>query len=94
MEALAAISLAGNVVQFVELTAKLISDAREIKANGQPSSILDLKTLAENLTTQASIVKSQLQTSTAARPLSEENQVCDSRADLKLILTLGFAAPS
>jgi hypothetical protein len=76
MEALAAVSLAGNVVQFLQLTCKLISDAHEIKARGEPKSIPDLNYLAVNLTKQAAIVKSRLQASSATRSLSEENQVC------------------
>ncbi|TGO19000.1 hypothetical protein BTUL_0006g00330 [Botrytis tulipae] len=75
MEALAALSLAGNVMQFVDFSSKIISEARAIEKNGESSSIADLQRFALNYTKHASIIKSRLQASNDTRPLSEENQV-------------------
>jgi N-acetylglucosamine kinase-like BadF-type ATPase len=75
MEALAAISLAGNVVQFVQVTGQLISEAAAIKRNGEPSSLPQLRNLAANVTKQAGVIKSRLQASGTAQALTEENQV-------------------
>ena len=75
MEALAAVSLAGNVIQFVDFSSKVISEARSIERNGDLSSITDLQRYVSNSTKQAGIIRSRLQASTYARPLSEDNQV-------------------
>ncbi|TEY38631.1 hypothetical protein BOTCAL_0481g00010 [Botryotinia calthae] len=74
MEALAALSLAGNVMQFVDFSSKIISEARAIERNGESSSIVDLQRFASNSTKHAGIIKSRLQASSYTRPLSEENQ--------------------
>ncbi|THV46237.1 hypothetical protein BGAL_0403g00050 [Botrytis galanthina] len=74
MEALAALSLAGNVMQFVDFSSKIISEARAIEKNGESSSIADLQRFALNCTKHATIIRSRLQASIYTRPLSEENQ--------------------
>jgi len=79
MEALAAVSLAGNVMQFVDFSSKIISEARAIEKNGESSSIADLQRFASNSTKHAGIIRSRLQASSYTRPLSEENQVRASR---------------
>ena len=79
MEALAAVSLAGNVMQFVDFSSKIISEARKIEKNGESSSIADLQRFASNSTKHAGIIRSRLQASSYTRPLSEENQVRASR---------------
>jgi hypothetical protein len=73
MEALAAVGLASNVLQFVDLAGKLITTANEIRKRGHPSSLPDLEKLAETLNSQASLVKAQLKT--AKTPLLIEDQV-------------------
>ncbi|KAF7890490.1 hypothetical protein EAF00_008805 [Botryotinia globosa] len=75
MEALAALRLAGNVMQFVDFSSKIISEARAIEKNGESSSIADLQRFALNCTKYAIIIRSRLQASNYTRPLSEENQV-------------------
>ncbi|TGO50107.1 hypothetical protein BOTNAR_0406g00090 [Botryotinia narcissicola] len=74
MEALAALSLAGNVMQFIDFSSKIISEARAIEKNGESSSIADLQRFALNCTKHASIIRSRLQASNYTRPLSEDNQ--------------------
>ncbi|KAF7936941.1 hypothetical protein BELL_0098g00040 [Botrytis elliptica] len=74
MEALAALSLAGNVMQFVDFSSKIISEARAIEKNGESSSIADLQRFALSSTKHARIIRSRLQASSYIRPLSEENQ--------------------
>ncbi|TGO30250.1 hypothetical protein BPAE_0007g01320 [Botrytis paeoniae] len=74
MEALAALSLVGNVMQFVDFSSKIISEARAIEKNGESSSIADLQRFALSSTKHARIIRSRLQASSYIRPLSEENQ--------------------
>jgi hypothetical protein len=69
------ISLAGNVVQFVQISGQLILEAAAIKRNGEPSSLPQLRNLAANATRQAGVIKSRLQASGAEQALTEENQV-------------------
>jgi hypothetical protein len=73
MEALIAVGLAGNVVQFVQGAGALIALAGEIRKNGSPSSLPDLQHLAETLTGQAAILKSRLKACSAT--LAQEDQV-------------------
>ncbi|KAM3148295.1 hypothetical protein ABEW05_011500 [Botrytis cinerea] len=74
MEALAALSLAGKVMQFAAFSSKIISEARAIDKNGESSSIADLQRFALSSTNHARIIKSRLQVSSYTRPLSQENQ--------------------
>lgn len=71
MEALLAVCLAGNVVQFVQLAGKLISETNAIRKTGNPSSLQDLQNLSESLTKQAGAVKTHLEASNAV--LSQED---------------------
>ena len=61
MEALVAISLTSNVVQFVQFARQLLSDIDTIQMTGNPASLPQLRPLAENLTRQAELVKTHLQ---------------------------------
>ncbi|KAF2178066.1 hypothetical protein K469DRAFT_512952, partial [Zopfia rhizophila CBS 207.26] len=72
MEALLAVGLAGNVVQFVQFTGKLITESNEIRRKGSPSSLPDLKSLSETLTKHAGLIKAQLKASNAI--LTQEDQ--------------------
>lgn len=74
MEALLAVGLAGNIVQFVQFAGKLISEAHSIKRTGNPSSIPDLKILAETLTKESESIHETLKGSNAT--LSKDDQVC------------------
>lgn len=74
MEALVAVGLAGNVVQFVQFSGQLISLAEEIKKKGAPSSLIDLRKVAQNLTQQTRVIVTRLKANTAT--LEQEEQVC------------------
>ena len=74
MEALIAIGLGGNVVQFVQFSDQLISLAKEIKKKGAPSSLVDLRKVAQNLIQQTRIIVTRLKANTAI--LEQEEQVC------------------
>lgn len=76
MEALVAIGLAGNVLQFVEFAGSLISETIKIKRSGIPSSIPHLKRLTDDLTKQASHVHKCLATNTNTESIAQEDQVC------------------
>jgi hypothetical protein len=73
MEALLAVGLAGNVVQFVQFSGQLISLAKEIKKRGAASSLLDLRKVAQNLTQQTRVIVTRLKANTAT--LEQEEQV-------------------
>jgi hypothetical protein len=73
MEALVAVGLAGNVVQFVFAAGALIKEANSIRKEGSPSSLPKLKTLSEDLTKQATVLQTRLKASSATLP--EEDQV-------------------
>lgn len=73
MEALLAVGLAGNVVQFVTCAGKFISEANEIRKSGSHAALPGLKKLAEILTSQSTVLKSRLKASSAI--LAEEDQV-------------------
>ncbi|RYN83646.1 hypothetical protein AA0117_g1679 [Alternaria alternata] len=72
MEALLAVGLAGNVVQFVQFSGQLISLAKEIKKRGAASSLLDLRKVAQNLTQQTRVIVTRLKANTAT--LEQEEQ--------------------
>lgn len=73
MEALVAVGLAGNVVQFVQFSGKLISETIAIRKDETPSSLPNLKNLSEILTKQAGIIRARLKASNAT--LAQEDQV-------------------
>jgi hypothetical protein len=73
MEALVAVGLAGNVVQFVSAAGALIKEANSIRKEGSPSSLPKLKNLSEDLTKQAMVLQTRLKVSSAT--LAEEEQV-------------------
>jgi hypothetical protein len=73
MEALVAIGLAGNVVQFASSAGALIKEANSIRKMGSPSSLPKLKTQSEDLTSQAAVLRTRLKAYGAT--LAEEDQV-------------------
>jgi hypothetical protein len=76
MEALVAVGLAGNVVQFVQFSGKLIAEAHRIRQTGSPSSVPDLRDLAQTLITQADTIYKCLKSNSTT--LAKEDQVGDS----------------
>lgn len=76
MEALLAVGLAGNVVQFAQFAGKLISETNSIRRTGSPSSLPGLRSLAENLTKQADTIHKCLKAGNAT--LAQEDQVSPS----------------
>lgn len=73
MEALIAVGLAGNVVQFVQSAGTLIALAKEIKNTGKPSSLVELESISRTLVDQTTILRSRLEATGAT--LTVENQV-------------------
>ncbi|KAI5365697.1 hypothetical protein J4E82_011269 [Alternaria postmessia] len=80
MEALVAVGLAGNVVQFVQFSGQLISLAKEIKKKGAPSSLIDLRKVAQNLTEQTRVIVDRLTANTATLE-QEEQHLLDAAMD-------------
>lgn len=73
MEALVAVGLAGNVVQFVQFSSQLISLAKEIKKKGAPPSLVAVRSLTQNLMTQTQVIITRLKANVAT--LEQEEQV-------------------
>jgi hypothetical protein len=72
MEALIAVGLAGNVVQFLQGAGTLIAEANAIRKSGSPSSLPDLQRLSTRLTDQAAALYTRLKACSAT--LKEEDQ--------------------
>lgn len=49
VDPLSALSLAGNIIQFIDFGCKLISESREICRSGVPAQYVDLQIIAESL---------------------------------------------
>jgi hypothetical protein len=93
MEALVAVSLAGNVAQFAHITGKFISEAIAIKRTGDPKSLPYLRDLSNTLTTEAGVVRSRLKATNAT--LAEEEQVRALRRVLvKPVLNIPVVVPA
>ena len=75
MEALIAVGLAGNVVQFLQGAGTLISIAKSMRSGGKPDrdSLPDIHSLTETLMSQAAVLRSRLKACSAT--LAEEDQV-------------------
>ncbi|RYN23884.1 hypothetical protein AA0112_g9259 [Alternaria arborescens] len=72
MEALVAVGLAGNVVQFLQGAGTLIAEANAIRRNGSPSPLPQLRSLSKTLTDQAAVLRTRLKACSAT--LKEEDQ--------------------
>ncbi|KAK7179601.1 small s protein [Paraphaeosphaeria sporulosa] len=72
MEALVAVGLAGNVVQFVTCAGSLIAQVNYIRMHESPKSLPELVKLSKTLTGDAATLKTRLKASTAT--LKEEDQ--------------------
>jgi hypothetical protein len=73
LEALVAVGLAGNVVQFVQFASTLVLEAEKIRKNGSPSSLPALRKLTKELMAQAAVIIKSLKSSNAT--LEPDNQV-------------------
>lgn len=72
MEALIAVGLAGNVVQFLQGAGTLIAEANAIRISGSPSSLPHLQSLSKTLIDQAAVLRTRLKACSAT--LKEEDQ--------------------
>jgi hypothetical protein len=73
MEALVAVGLAGNVVQFVQSAGTLIALAKDIQNNGKPNSLAELEQISKTLVDQTAGLRTRLEAAGAV--LTVENQV-------------------
>ncbi|OIW35436.1 hypothetical protein CONLIGDRAFT_676357 [Coniochaeta ligniaria NRRL 30616] len=76
MEAFAALGLAANIAQFLELGAKIFKNAKEIKDAGSTVSTSHLATLAADIDDLSSGIRHQY-TSLLPNSHSEEKALCD-----------------
>jgi hypothetical protein len=72
MEALIAVGLAGNVVQFLQGAGTLIAEANAIRISGSPSSLPHLQSLSKTLIDQTAVLRTRLKACSAT--LKEEDQ--------------------
>lgn len=89
MDALAAVGLAGNVVQFVQFAGELITETAEIKKNGGPSSLPYLRKLGVNLTIQAGLIKDRLKAGSGEQALAPEDKV----SFLRIVMQTSSSSP-
>lgn len=75
MEALIAVGLAGNVVQFAQFAGKLVSEAKSIHDTGSPRSLPALRSLVDGLTQQAEVIHKCLSVRSGVTQISQEDQV-------------------
>jgi hypothetical protein len=75
MEALVAVGLAGNVVQFVQFAGSLIAEAKSIRETGSPRSFPGLRRLVDDLVKQAANIHNCLNARAAAASPTQEDQV-------------------
>ncbi|KUJ11274.1 uncharacterized protein LY89DRAFT_674608 [Mollisia scopiformis] len=80
LEALVAIGLAGNVIQFVQYAGEMISQANAIRKSGSPSSLPDLRKLTESLTKQACIIEGHLEALNASQSITNEGNAATPRS--------------
>lgn len=75
MEALVAVGLAANVVQFVQFSSQLIAETARIRHSKDPSTLPNLRNLSQSSITQAETIYKCLKSKSAT--LTEEDQVGD-----------------
>lgn len=66
MEGLAAVSLAGNILQFIHTTRQLVSVGREVFDSGTKNEYIELEFVAKEIRSQANRLKSSIQHETAS----------------------------
>ena len=76
MEAIAGLSLAANILQVVDFTAKLLSKGREIQQAGSTIRDSEIKTIATDFAALSGTLRSWARPDpTKLGPLAHENQV-------------------
>ncbi|RYP65088.1 hypothetical protein DL771_008469 [Monosporascus sp. 5C6A] len=73
MEALAVVSLTGNILQFIEVTSKLISSTHQVFSAGSKPKYIELETIAKELRRVAEAIRSQQPTSDSNEEPDMEN---------------------
>jgi hypothetical protein len=75
MEAIVAVGLAGNVVQFVQFAGVLLAEMKSIHATGSPRSLPSLLDRTNDLSKQAGIIHDRLRARQTVAPTPLENEV-------------------
>lgn len=74
LEALVALSLAGNVVQFADFSSKAIVLFNEVRKHGAPSRMGELQQTATVLVEQTAQMESEMQATSITMPLSVQDK--------------------
>ena len=79
MDPLSAVSLAGNLIQFVQLGMQVVGTAKEIYVNGSVAANIDLEDLTKDLRTVTLKLKLPPRGDTASQTINEQalNQAYD-----------------
>lgn len=86
MEAIAGVSLAANVIQFIDFSSRLISKGKELHDNGSLSEKDNLENVARSLADFTHKLRDSLQSrSIVSADDTEDDKVGIFRADLKLL---------
>jgi hypothetical protein len=83
MEALIAVGLAGNVVQFIQFSGALIAETRSIHAIGSPRSLPGTLDRTKELTRQAEMISDRLRATNSATTVRPEDQVSRRRFQMQ-----------
>lgn len=84
MDPLSAVSLAGNLLQFIQLGMQVVSKAKEIYVNGAVAANIDLEDLTEDLRTLTLKLKLPPRGDTASQTVNEQalNEAYDHCIDI------------
>jgi len=77
LDSLSTISLAGNIVQFVDFAIKIVSKSKQILSNGAASENLALEDVTEKLLDIVSRLKKQAKVAPTSGCLTEDGQMLD-----------------
>jgi hypothetical protein len=75
LEALAALSLAGNIIQFADFISKAIVLFNEVRKHGATSRMEDLQATTTSLVEQTAQMKSELEQNSMGSALTVQDQV-------------------
>lgn len=76
MDPLSALSLSGNIVQFLEFAANLFSETKQVLDNGSTLSSIHLRRVAKEAEDMSQSLAKQLSRSAIAESASSDETVC------------------
>jgi hypothetical protein len=93
MEAVVAVGLAGNVVQFISFAGTLIAETKSLHDIGSPRSLPGILDRINDLTRQAEIIHDRLRASHGPTPVPTEDKVSHAHSEVPESKAEAFVAP-